>query len=64
MFCTWHRLMVMVLKPAEEAVNCGEYLRTVTKTIWSDGHILHPTEKNKHVKGTQTSEALAIELWK
>lgn len=38
--------MVMVLKPTEESVNCGEYLRTVTKAIWSDGHVLHPMDEN------------------
>lgn len=49
-FCTWHRLVVMVLKPAEESVHCGEYLRTVAETIWSDGHILHPADEGKERK--------------
>lgn len=66
----------MVLKPAEESVNCGEYLRTVTKTIWGDGHILHPAEeknefknklkKHKHLKqlnsGNELKKTLNLDL--
>lgn len=42
---TWHRILVVVLEPAEETIDCGEYLRTVPKAIWSDGYKFYPAKQ-------------------
>lgn len=39
---TWHGLLVVVFKPSEESIHCGEYLGAIPEPIWSDGHILYP----------------------
>lgn len=43
---TWHRILIVVLEPAEETIDCWEYLRAIPKAIWSDGYILYPTKQN------------------
>lgn len=44
---TWHRLLVMVLKPTEKSVYSRKYLRAISETIRGDGHILNPEKKRK-----------------
>ena len=39
---TWHRLLVMILEPAEEPVNCGKNLASVSETFRRDGDKLNP----------------------
>lgn len=47
---TWHRILVVVLEPAEETIDCREYLRTVPKAIWSDGYKFYPAKQKTKSK--------------
>lgn len=50
---TWHRILVVVLEPAEEPIDCREHLRAIPKAIWSDGYILYPIKQNTKGKHLQ-----------
>lgn len=44
---TWHRILVVIFEPAEEAVDRRKYLRAIPKAVWSDGYIFYPAKLNK-----------------
>ncbi len=50
---TWHWILVVVLEPAEETIDCREHLRAIPKAIWSDGYELYPTKQNTKGKHLQ-----------
>lgn len=38
----------MVFKPAEESIDCGEYLGAIPEPFWRDGYIFYPARQINH----------------
>lgn len=49
---TWHRILIVVLKPAEQTVDCREYLGPIPKAFRCDGYIFYSTKRNTKAKIT------------